>query len=106
MKTYSVNYSNEAVKDLLNIYDYITNDLLEPTNAINIINEIREHIRSLNQMPFRHPLVPWSPWDKIGMRHFSTKKQIVFYLVDEKNSKVVIVRILSCKRDIPRILKG
>ena len=105
MKTYTVKYSNEAIDDLIVIYNYIAYEQLEPNNAANLINAIRKQVRSLKEMPLRNPSVCWSPWDKLGMRHFSIKKHIVFYLVDEEQSNVIVVRILSCRMNIPSILK-
>lgn len=105
MKTYSVKYSNEAVDDLVAIYIYIADEQLEPANATRLINAIRKQIRSLDQMPERYPVVSWSPGDKLGIRYFSIKKHIVFYLIDDIELNVKIVRILSCKRNIPFNLK-
>ena len=106
MNTYSLMYSSEAIDDLICIYNYIANEQSERDSALIQINTIRKQILSLSQLPLRNPLVSWSPWNKLGFRHFLVKNHIVFYIVDEKQLTVYIVRILSSRRDIPSILKG
>ncbi len=102
---YKINYSNEAINDLIQIHDYIANEANEPKNANDLINDIRNAIRLLDTFPLRFPVVSFSPWKTLNMRYFNIKNQIIFYLVNESNLTVNIVRIYSSKRDINKILK-
>ena len=102
---YKINYSNEAINDLIQIHDYIANEANEPKNANDLINDIRNTIRLLDTFPLRFPVVSFSPWKALNMRYFTIKNQIIFYLVNESNLTVNIVRIYSSKRDINKILK-
>lgn len=102
---YKINYSNEAINDLIQIHDYIANVANEPKNANDLINDIRNAIKLLDTFPLRFPVVSFSPWKALNMRYFTIKKQIIFYLVNESNLTVNIVRIFSSKRDINKIFK-
>ena len=102
---YKINYSNEAINDLIQIHDYIANEANEPKNANDLINDIRNTIRLLDTFPLRFPVVSFSPWKTLNMRYFTIKNQIIFYLVNEINLTVNIVRIYSSKRDINKIFK-
>ena len=58
---YKINYSNEAINDLIQIRDYIANETNEPKNANDLINDIRNAIRRLDTFPLRFPVVSFSP---------------------------------------------
>ena len=105
MKEFEIYYTDEAIEDLKAIYQYIATIENEPINALNLVNAIREAINSLNIFPLRYPEVRWSPWKEIGMRNMVIKKHIVFYQVNELESVINIVRIMSCRRDIPANIK-
>jgi len=102
---YKINYSNEAINDLIQIHDYIANEANEPKNANDLINDIRNAIKLLDTFPLRFPVVSFSPWKALNMRYFTIINQNIFYLVNESNLTVNIVRIYSSKRDINKIFK-
>ena len=102
---YKINYSNEAINDLIQIHDYIANVANEPKNANDLINDIRNAIKLLDTFPLRFHVVSFSPWKALNMRYFTIKNKIIFYLVNESNLTVTIVRIYSLKRDINKIFK-
>ena len=104
--TYEINYSNESLDDLFKIYDYIANTRNEQTNALNLINAIRNEIKKLDELPFRHPVVSFSPWKELGIRYLVVKNHIAFYFVNQKNSIVNIVRIFSSRQNIPNIINN
>ena len=103
MDLYKIHYSNNALEDLFEIYKYIAFEENEPSNAKNLINDIREKIRGLHYFPNRYALVEWSPWKDIGARRINVKNYLIIYLVDENNKTVNIIRIFSSRRDIQSI---
>lgn len=105
MVEYKIYYSFESIIDLESIYNYISSDQSNYSVALKIINELKESVNSLNYLPLRHGRVLWSPWKDIGVRAFALKQYVIFYLVDETKKIVNIVRILSCRRDIPSEIK-
>ena len=102
---YKINYSDEALNDLIQIHDYIAYVANEPANAKSLINDIRNAIKKLDTFPLRYPVVSFSPWDSLKIKYFTVKNQIIFYLVNENNLTVNIVRIYSSRRDINNIFK-
>lgn len=102
---YKINYSNEAINDLIQIHEYIANEANEPKNANDLINDIRNAIRLLDNFSLKFPIVSFSPWKTLNMKYFTIKNQIIFFLVNESNLTVNIVRIYSSKHDINIILK-
>lgn len=101
---FSINYSDESLSDLFNIYDYIANVECEQTNALKLIDTIRNEIKKLDSLPLRHPVVSFSPWKEIGIRYLLVKNHIVFYYVIEKENVVNIVRIFSSRQDIKNLV--
>ena len=102
-KRYRVIYSPEAVSDLKTIYAYIAFSLSNPTAAKSTSEAIRSAIRSLDTMPNRHELVDWEPMKTMGLHHFAIKNYVVYYLVDESECFVSIVRIFYGGRDVTKL---
>ena len=106
MENYLVNYSDEALQDLRDIYDYISITLKESQTADAKIKRICNEIRTLNIFPRRYKAVEWEPWSKCEMRQMPVDNFIIFYVVDDASGCVSIVRILYGKRDLPVIIKN
>jgi toxin ParE1/3/4 len=102
---FRIEYSSEALEDLIGIFAYISYDLLSPKNAQRQVNRIREVIRSLDFMPERYSLVDWEPWKSRNTHKVPVDNFVVFYIVEEEANKVTIIRILYSGRDIRNILR-
>ncbi len=87
MADYSIQYTDEALQDLRDIYDYISFELKAPGIAAAQIKRIRDEIRSLNVFPKRYRLVDWEPWMSRGMRQMPVDHFIVFYVVSDPTVK-------------------
>jgi len=98
--SWSINYSEEAKKDLRDIYEYIAFELLVPDIAAAQYKRIIDSVRQLDEMPLRFPLYKDEPWNGLGMRWFPVDNYLVFYFVDELSEQVFIVRIMYKGRDI------
>ena len=66
---------------------------------------IMERIRCLSEMPMRYRLYGDEPWHSRGLRFFSIDNYFVFYLSEENDNIVYIVRIMYSGRDVRRQLK-
>ena len=53
MDKYSVKLMSRALRDLDNIYAYISHVLLEPETALNLAGRIEDALLTLEQMPYR-----------------------------------------------------
>lgn len=103
-ENYTVSYSQDSLDDLKKIYSYIANELLVPDTAEGQINRIRKKVRSLNFMPARYALVEWEPWHSMGMHQLPVDNFIVYYLVDEEEKIVIVVRVFYDGRNISGII--
>ena len=104
MDNYLVSYTDEALQDLLDIYDYISVELKSPGIASAQVKRIRDEVRSLSTFPKRYKTVEWEPWAKREMRQLPVDNFIVFYAVGNDTLAVQVVRIFYGKRDIPNIV--
>ena len=90
--SYNVVYSVDALGDLREIYSYIANELLVPETAAAQLGRIRKEVRSLDFMPARYTLVEWEPWHSMKMHQLPVDNFIVYYLVDDKERTVLLLR--------------
>lgn len=102
--SFHVVYSAEARQDLRDFYQYIAFELLEPETAAGQANRIMNEISSLDEMPMRHRRYEEEPWYSQGLRVMPVDNYLVFYLPDETNEIVNIIRIMYGGRDISKQL--
>ena len=100
MKVWQILYTNRALTDLETVYEYIAFVLQEPQKAQRQVNAIMDAVDQLDHMPFRYRLYPVEPWASRGLRVLTILNYLVFYLPDEQNSTIAIIRILYDGRDI------
>ena len=105
MTNYHVQYSAEAVEDLRNIYQYIAVELQAPQAAQGQVDRIRKKIRSLSLKPTRFAAVEWEPWASMGMRKVPVNNYLVFYLVENADLTVTVVRIFYGGRNVEEIIR-
>ena len=99
-------YSPESLNDLRAIFSYIAFHLKERETARRQTGRIRSEIRALNDMQNRYAEVGWEPWRSMGMRKMPVDNYVVFYLVNQTDRLVSIVRIFYGGRDIEIIIAG
>ena len=102
--TWEVYYTDDALQDLQDIYDYISGVLLEPVIAEKQTNRIMDAADSLNHMPLRYRLYDYAPWRSKGLRILQVENYLIFYLPEESPGTVAIVRIMYGGRDVKRHL--
>lgn len=101
---WKVKYSAEAKQDLEGIYDYISSVLSEPQIAKGQVERILSSVKKLDSMPQRYRLCDYEKWSKKGVRFLTVDNYIVFYLPDETEKSVTVIRIMYGGRDINNIL--
>ncbi len=99
---YTVNISKVAKQDLYDIYRYIADELLSKSTAINQLKRIEDAILSLATMPKKHRVYD----EKINpdIRFLPVNNYLIFYIVNEKDFIVNIVRVLYGGRNFRDIL--
>lgn len=101
---YNILYSFRARQDLRDIYEYIAYELLEPGIASRQVNRIMKAVRSLEQMPMRCRCYEDEPWCKMGLRFLPVDNYLIFYLPEEVNNVVNVIRIMYAGRDVTKQL--
>ena len=96
---WKVDYTEDAEQDLQSIYDYISDVLLEPVTAQNQTDRIMDAVDSLSHMPLRFQLCDSEPWRSKGLRVLPVDNYLVFYLPDESQEAVLVIRIMYGGRD-------
>ena len=98
--SWAVTYSARARQDLRDIYEYITYSLLAPDTASAQAGRIMKEIHSLEEMPLRYQLYEDEPCHIQGLRFFPVANYLVFYLPNEIEHTVTVVRIMYGGRDV------
>lgn len=101
---FNVVYTSEARQDLRDIYEYIAYELLVPEIASGQVDRIMKAARSLEQMPMRYRLYEEEPWHSQGLRFLPVDNYLIFYLSDETNNVVNIIRVMYGGRDVKKQL--
>ena len=102
---YKVSYSPAAQDDIRAIFTYIAFELQAEQVAQGQVNRIREAVRKLDTMPKRHEIVDWEPWSSIQMRKLPVDNYIVFYLVDNDDKAVTVIRVFYGGRNVEGIIQ-
>jgi len=101
---WKVAYTEDAEQDLVGIYAYILDVLLEPATAEKQTDRIMDAVDSLDHMPLRYRLCNREPWRSNGLRVLPVDNYLVFYLPDEPKYSVSIIRIMYGGRDVEKHL--
>jgi toxin ParE1/3/4 len=102
--TYDVTISGQARLDMKNIYEYIANVLVEPVIAEKQYTRIENAIYTLDFMPERFRRYDKEPWRSRNLRIMLVDNYNVFYIVDNSEQVVTVIRIIYGKRNIEKEL--
>ncbi len=97
---YRVEVSEQAYSDLRCIFEYIAIELGSPQTATGLLSRLEESITGLMQFPKRFRTYENEPWYSRGLRIMPVDNFCVFYIPDESDNKVTIIRIMYGGRDI------
>ncbi|MBN3585816.1 type II toxin-antitoxin system RelE/ParE family toxin, partial [Algoriphagus aestuarii] len=94
-----IKFTPIAVEDLDDIFSYIADKLHNKEAAINFLEKINYQIMRLQDFPFSGSLVSDKFLRDKGYRTVIVNNYIAFYLVNELEKHIVIVRILHNKQN-------
>jgi plasmid stabilization system protein ParE len=106
MNQYKVLLSDAAAKDLHEIFDYIALELRSAQSASRTLDLLEDAIKKLDTAPKLHSLVRDDYLASLGYRFKPVKNYNVFFLVDDHNMAVAVVRILYGRRDWSLVLSN
>ena len=101
---YSIHITSRAQRDIDEAADYIEFSLRNPQASDALLDAVKQEISSLSNMPERYPVVTDDFLGALGIRFVQVKNYLAFYRIDEKQSKVYVVRFLYGRRDWVSIL--
>lgn len=104
MKQYTVEITDEALKDMEQIYNHIAFVLLAPENALGQYNRIADAILKLDVFPERFRIMDLEPEHSKGIRRMPVDNYSVFYVI--KDDRVIVTDVLYSASDIDERLKG
>lgn len=93
MDKYSVKLTSRALRDLDEIYDYVSKAHLKPEKVIEVVNQIEKSIYSLETQPERCPERGIGAYANQGYRLLFMGHYIVAFRVNEAEETVIIVTV-------------
>lgn len=102
---FRVKYSEQSADDLAGIINYISDELYSPQAAERLFDMVDEKIEILRENPYLFPLYHDDKLSAKGLRFAVIGNYLMFYIIDDCNSIVNIVRIVYGKRNIPLIFE-
>lgn len=98
-----------AEEDISDQMDYITFELKSPETAVNMVRGFRKAINSLSLFPQSHELDEDEELAGYGIRKTYYKNYKIYFLIDEREQSVYILRIfhmlIDSKEKILRIFR-
>lgn len=93
MNKYVVKLYTRSYRDLDDIYTYISETLLEPGTALDMVDELEEAIFSLEQLPERGSIRHVGAYKDGDYRQLFVKNYCIIYRLMKKKKEVHIVTI-------------
>lgn len=100
MKKYEVIITHQAEHDLRRIYEYIALERFSPENAAEQLDRLETAILGLDIFPDSHRLYEEEPWHSRNLRVFPVDNYVVFYIPDNDEMIVTVIRVVYGGRNI------
>jgi addiction module RelE/StbE family toxin len=101
---YTIKMTPKAADDLDSIYIDILEELFATSASTNILERIEKEIMILKEFPFSCNHVADEYLRNKGYRKLIVDNYIVFYLIEEENDQVIIMRVLYGKQKYENLL--
>lgn len=103
--SYQIHITQAAENDINEAADYIAYSLMNTSAAERLLDEIDREIPKLSEFASQHAVIDDPVLKSWGMRFLKIGNYLAFYIVNERENKVQILRFLYEKRDWLYILK-
>jgi len=101
---YKVKFSDRAKHDILNITNYIINELKNTPAAIKLQQAIEKSKTTLELFPYSRAVYFTHPALKREYHGFKVRSYMMFYYIDEEKECVVISRVYHSKQNHESLL--
>ena len=99
MDEYEVRVTRLALEQMKEIVHYISYDLMSPAAADNLLDKFKAEILKLSSLPKKYARIEEEPWRTEGIRKMVVLKFLIFYWVDDDNSRVQVTAVIYGRRD-------
>ena len=106
MNEYEVRVTRQALEQMKEIVHYISNDLMAPDAADNLLDKMKAEITKLPSFPKKHALIDEEPWRTEGVRKIVVKNFLIYYWIDDENNRVQVTAVNYSRRDQIRQLSN
>lgn len=93
LNKYKVKINSRAIHELISIYEYIANEKLDPENAREQVDRIKNAILNLDTFPQSHQERNEGRYAGKGYRQLLIDNYIAIFRIDEINKIVYVVTI-------------
>lgn len=94
MENYKIIVGKYAKKDLIDIYDYISNTLCNNKTAVRLLNKINDKFEEIKIFSKSAHLINNEYVKNKNIRKLLIDNYIAFYEIDEINLEINIVRVI------------
>ena len=98
-ETFEVEFTEECIEELIEIYEYISINLKENNAAKRLMTEVTDKILYLSELPELYMKIGKTDKLKREYHRMVVKNYIVLYTVDIEKRKVFISHMLYGKRN-------
>ena len=99
MTEYEVRVTRQALEQIKEIVHYISNDLMAPDAAHNLLDKMKAEITKLSSLPKKHDFIDEEPWRTERVRKIVVKNFLIYYWVDDENNRVQVTAVIYNRRD-------
>ena len=101
---FHLSFTDDVIKDISSTRRYIRKILEAPMASNNLAIELEETYSKLEENPYRRPLVQNKYLAMKGYRSVNVKNYILFYIINEEDNSVSLVRFMHSRMDWANIL--
>jgi len=103
---YVLNITDIAEQDILHTAKYISDVLKSPMAANNLLDEIEKYEEIIQKTPYIYPFVSDEYLAQYGLKFVMIKNYMMFYIINEDEKKIDVIRFLYARRNWKNILTG
>ena len=98
-KLYKIIFTNDAISEMENCFDYISKELYVTNTANNLMLAIDKSIDNLKYLPRMHSVI--KKYDELNLeyRKIVIKQYCIIYTINENDKTVYIIHFYHSKQD-------
>ena len=103
---YQIGFTEPAEEDLRATLRYISHVLDSPAAARDLLSETERQLETIAAVPYSCPLVRDDYLASKAIRSLRVKNYRLFYVVNQAESTVSVIRFLYARRDWEKLLQA